>query len=251
MKTKILGAAAGTLIAISCSYSQQKSAAPEKAQPVKAGVCVVELFTSEGCSSCPPADALMPSLKEQYGAGLIVLSFHVDYWDRLGWKDAFSKPEWTQRQNRYAAALGADNIYTPQAVVNGKSHITGSNRSALQHLIKKELGAQPSAAAITLAAKKEGGSISVAYEAPLKADETLHIALVQHHATTNVRRGENGGRRLQHYNVVLRLQQSAGGKGSLSFTLPDGLVAADVGVIAFVQHGSDMHISAAKETGIE
>lgn len=238
------------LLAISCSYSQQKSVPPPKIQPMKNSVCIVELFTSEGCSSCPSADALMPKLKEQYGDGLIVLSFHVDYWDRLGWKDAFSKPEWTRRQNQYAAALRNDNIYTPQAVVNGKSHITGSNRSVLQQLIEKELAAQQPAA-ITLSAKAEGRSISVAYDAPLKAGEIVNIALVQHHATTDVRRGENGGRRLQHYNVVRQLKQSDEGKGSLSFALPDGLGTADAGVIAFVQHNGDMHISAAKEAGIE
>jgi hypothetical protein len=250
MKTKIFLAAAGMLLAISCSYSQQQTAPSQKAQPMKTSTCVVELFTSEGCSSCPSADALMPKLKEQYGDALIVLSFHVDYWDRLGWKDVFSKPEWTRRQNEYTAALNTDNIYTPQAVVDGKNHITGSNRSVLEELIEKGLGAQQPTV-IMLSAKKEGSNITVAYDAPLQRDETLNIALVQHHATTNVRRGENGGRVLQHYNVVRDFKSLEAGNDSLSFKLPDGLTAANVSVIAFVQHKGDMHISAAKEVSIE
>ena len=250
MKTKLFLASAFMLLAVSCSYSQQQGAPSHKAQPMKTSMCVVELFTSEGCSSCPSADALMPKLKDQYGDGLVVLSFHVDYWDRLGWKDAFSKLEWTRRQNQYAASLRNDNIYTPQAVVNGKSDITGSNRSVLEQLIEKEAGAQQTAE-ITLSAKVEGSNISIAYDALLKRGETINIALVQHQATTNVRHGENGGRQLQHYNVVREFKTSNTGKGALSVNLPDGLSVKEVGVIAFVQHDGDMHISAAKEIGVQ
>ncbi len=249
MKTRTLLIAAGMLLATSCGYSRQKSAAAPKERTMTNNVSVIELFTSEGCSSCPSADALMPKLQEQYGDKLIILAFHVDYWDRLGWKDAFSKPEWTRRQNQYASALGADNIYTPQAVVNGSGHITGSNKSGVQDLIGKGLSSsQP----IELTAKKDGANgVSVSYKTSLKSGEVVNLALVQRHATTNVRRGENGGRKLEHYNVVRDFSSSNQGNDSKTFSLPDGLNAADVHIIAYVQQSGNMHISAARETGIE
>ncbi len=230
---------------MNCSYSQQNSSTPKSTGKMSQGVSVIELFTSEGCSSCPSADALMPKLQEQYGDKLIILSFHVDYWDRLGWKDAFSSPQWTQRQNQYAAALGNDNIYTPQAVVNGKGHITGSNRSGVQELIGNGL---TDAQSIELSVKKDGTqSISVFYKTSLKKGDVVNLALVQRHATTNVRRGENGGRQLQHYNVVRDFRTLRAASDKTMFMLPDGLSAADVHVIAFIQQIGNMHISSAEE----
>ena len=234
------------LLFMNCSYSQQQSRSPKLPGKMSGNVSVIELFTSEGCSSCPSADALMPKLQEQYDDKLIILSFHVDYWDRLGWKDAFSKPEWTRRQNQYAAALGND---TPQAVVNGSAHITGSNRSGVQELIGNGLS---SAQAIELTAKKDGTKgVSIFYKTSLKSGEVLNLALVQRHASINVRRGENGGRQLQHYNVVREFRTSRQGSGTETFSLPDNLIAADVHVIAYVQQSGNMHISAAKEAALE
>lgn len=250
MMTKMFPAAAGLLLALSCSFSQQQQQAPNKeTQPMKGKVSIVELFTSEGCSSCPSADALMPKLQEQYGDKLIILSFHVDYWDRLGWKDAFSKPEWTRRQNQYAAALRSDNLYTPQAVVNGSAHITGSDRPGLQRLIDEGPG---STAQIELTARSDSsaGKVNVSYGVVLKPGEVINIALVQRHAVTNVRRGENGGRQLQHYNVVRDFRTIERSNGLETFTLPDALSVENFHVVAYVQQSGAMHISAAKETAI-
>lgn len=250
MKLKIALSAGLLLIFTACGYSQQKRAASASANTQKMGsnVSVIELFTSEGCSSCPSADALMPKLQEQYGDKLIILSFHVDYWDRLGWKDAFSSPEWTRRQNQYAAALATDNIYTPQAVVNGRAHITGSNRSGIQELVGDGLNdAQP----IELSAKGDGANgVSVSYKTTLRSGEVLNLALVQRHATTNVRRGENGGRQLKHYNVVRAFKVVQAASGGETFALPDGLAAADVHIIAFTQQGGNMHINGAVEASV-
>jgi hypothetical protein len=94
---------------------------------------VVELFTSQGCSSCPPADALLSTLADR--PDVLALAFHVDYWNRLGWTDPFSGPWATARQTAYAAQLGSDQVYTPQAVIDGRSDVVGSDREALEAAI--------------------------------------------------------------------------------------------------------------------
>src|SRR5579872_1033847 len=95
------------------------------------GIAVVELFTSEGCSSCPPADLALADLERQSRA-VYALEFHVDYWDRLGWPDRFSSPDWTRRQREYAEAFGARGLYTPQMIVGGTDAFTGSDRARAQ-----------------------------------------------------------------------------------------------------------------------
>ncbi len=198
-------------------------------------IAVVELFTSEGCSSCPSADKLLPQLQKEYGDKLVTLSFHVDYWNRLGWKDPFSSAENTQRQYQYANALGTESVYTPQAVVNGNAHITGSNRSGLKTLIDNALKRSENEA-VNVTAKASGShKVDVSFEATLKENEVLHIALVQRETAMDVRRGENSGRRLEHHNVVRDFKTTADAKGSITLSIPDGLSPAECAVIAYVQ----------------
>ncbi len=99
---------------------------------------VVQLFTSQGCSSCPPADRLLDKVKEDYD-NVAVLSYHVDYWNRLGWKDPFSKKEYTELQYAYGNKFGGGNVYTPQAVINGKLHFVGSNEAKMKGNLSKFL----------------------------------------------------------------------------------------------------------------
>ena len=98
------------------------------AKALTAQSTVVELFTSQGCSSCPPADELLAEVQEQYGDDVITLSYHVDYWDYIGWKDPFASQAITQKQYAYATAFRSRQVYTPQAVINGNSHFTGSDQ---------------------------------------------------------------------------------------------------------------------------
>lgn len=248
----VLGAVISLLLLFSCTNSGGDTAyATTTAAPgdVEERVAVIELFTSEGCSSCPPADALLPMLQKQYGKRLIALSFHVDYWNRLGWKDPFSSADYTARQNTYAAAFNADNIYTPQAIINGSVGMNGSNKSRLTSAIDNALQrtGQPQ---LTATATLSTGTCHVEYTTTLAANETVAIALVQLEATTDVKRGENSGRTLKHHNVVRVYQNTQGNSGTADLTMPMGLEAADCHVVVLVQNNTSRHITNATEIAI-
>ena len=178
--------------------------AQESAEP--APVAVLELFTSEGCSSCPPADALLSQLDREMrraGRNVLLLSFHVDYWNRLGWTDPYSGPEFTARQRSYARALPS-RTYTPQLVVNGRAHVVGSRGPAVRAAIDDAL-ASPPAHAVTVAREGDGLAYRIDPEPPSTA--TLELALVERGLSQAVLRGENRGRRLRHDNVVRSLDR--------------------------------------------
>ncbi len=214
------------------------------------GIAVVELFTSEGCSSCPPADALLAKLAEEEGSNVYVLSYHVDYWDRLGWKDAFSKPEWTARQAAYVNHLKLESAYTPQAVVNGSDEFVGSSSLQLHTSVDNGLrqGSQP----LSVKATAQGDRINVSYTASPSANEVVNLALVQRSATSQVARGENGGRQLHHINVVRDLiTQPAKAAGEAAFSLPQNVSAKEYKVIAYLQKTADLKITGATEAAIQ
>ena len=175
---------------------------------------LVELFTSEGCSSCPPADRLLAQLDREQPvahAEIIVLGEHVDYWDQLGWHDRFSSPLFTQRQEIYARALNTEGPYTPQMVIDGREQFVGGDR-------EQALSSIARAAAIpklqlhlsepVLHGREVRATISIGAAIPI-TDEgiELYAALVDRNDTTEVQRGENGGRRLQHAGVVRTLMR--------------------------------------------
>ena len=207
-------------------------AASEASEPL----VVAELFTSEGCSSCPPADRLLRSLADEAEAGapILALSYHVDYWDRLGWADPFGSPAWTARQRAYAASLDG-RVYTPQLVVGGDVGVVGS-RSLLVRAALAVGGREAYPATLALRPVPEGRAVRVAYAVEGAPDGArLHLLLVQRAAASDVRRGENQGRRLDHANVVRAAETREAGEGTAVLALPDGLDAADVFVAALVQ----------------
>jgi len=194
------------------------------------GVALVELFTSEGCSSCPPADELLAETAKHYtDNNVFVLSYHVDYWDRLGWKDPFSNAAWTARQNRYAQQFKLESIYTPEAVVNGRTEFTGSDKNRLSKAIFTEIKT-PYTMRLELEAHDNGkNNITVLYQLTGATGPSLNIniALVQRSADTEVKRGENEGKRLHHINIVRDLKTVAAASGSTVIQLPAGLKAAE------------------------
>jgi len=169
---------------------------------------LVELFTSQGCSSCPPADTLLAKLEKEQpvpGVEVIVLSQHVDYWDQLGWRDPFSSAQFTRRQSIYAARLGAHGNYTPQMVVDGKVEFVGSDtRRALVAIT--EAAKRPKGAMRLTTVDRQPGAWTIRIDisdAPALIE--VMVALVDPSATIQVPRGENGGRELRHSGVVRTL----------------------------------------------
>jgi hypothetical protein len=181
-------------------------------------VAILELFTSQGCSSCPAADALLNKvIIANKDTKVIGLSYHVTYWNHLGWVDPYSKDEYTKRQDWYQQTLN-NGVYTPQEIVNGTSDFVGGNEALSNKAIKKAL-ATPSKLAIDLELKEN----SLKYALTGQYDNTiLNVAIVQNEVTNYVKRGENGGRQLTHNNVVLSLvtKKIAGPAGELILELP-------------------------------
>lgn len=169
---------------------------------------VVELFTSEGCSSCPPADAVLRELSE-FRPDVLALSYHVTYWDQGGWRDPFSLAEATDHQRRYRRALGLDQLYTPQAVVQGRRDVVGFDRPALERAIREAAG--PARVPLALAEALGGLDVTLG-AAPGQAGVVWLVGFDRRHVTP-VRGGENGGRTLVHANVVRSLTRAADWRG--------------------------------------
>ena len=165
---------------------------------------IAELFTSEGCSSCPPADRLLETFDRTQpvsGADLIVLSEHVDYWNRLGWTDPYSSPLFTERQQEYVRQLHLDGAYTPQLVIDGQADFVGSDERAIRAGIQRA-ETRPKAA-ILLRAESAGPEVKVSLEVTNQTRRAdLYLALANDPAQSRVTRGENSGRILQHVAVV-------------------------------------------------
>jgi hypothetical protein len=169
---------------------------------------VVELFTSEGCSSCPPADALLAELANR--PDVLALSFHVDYWDGLGWKDPFSSREATHRQERYKTLLDLATVYTPQIVVDGRWQAVGSDRSEVEHALDL---ARRDRSDIPVALTIDRGNALIKFSAVADAApaSVLLIGFDRRHVD-KVKGGENGGRALAHVDVVRGVDEVGSGR---------------------------------------
>jgi len=163
---------------------------------------VVELFTSQGCSSCPPADELLAELAKD--PGVLALSFHVDYWDYIGWKDPFAAAQFTERQRDYAAKLGLRYVYTPQIVIDGRHDVVGSKRRQVTDAIEEASRSAP-VVKVTLEAENGGRALLSAGAAP-EGGATVWLVTFDDAHRTEVARGENGGRQLANFNVVRELR---------------------------------------------
>ena len=217
-----------------------------------AGFAVVELFTSEGCSSCPPADAALAGLLNEGKSNVYVLGFHVDYWNNLGWRDVYSNALYSARQQGYSGIFKLNSVYTPQAVVNGKIEFTGSDTKRLNDAVENGLN-HPAAGLVEITAKSSGKVITVLYKlSQPELNSTINIALVQLHAQSNVKNGENSGKMLNHVNVVRNFKtvNYKLSQGDVVIEIPEGLVASDCKIIAFAQKASG-EITCAAQTAIQ
>jgi hypothetical protein len=219
-----------------------------RAETAQKGVAVLELFTSEGCSSCPPADDVLRDLAQD--TNVVALSFHVTYWNRLGWKDSFSQKIFDERQYKYGSKFHADGVYTPQAVINGETEMVGSKKSAVTQAVKSAL-ATPAKVQIVLQKSRVGADIEIKYTltGDVPKDAVLQFAVVENGVATKVKRGENEGRTLKHDAVVRDFEAKKGSdtEGSYLFVPLSGWNAKNCALVAFVQEkGLGRIVGAAK-----
>ncbi len=216
---------------------------------------IAELFTSEGCSSCPPADGLLEMLLQGQpikGVYVIPLSEHVTYWDHQGWKDPFSAQQYTVRQQQYGLRFNIESIYTPQLVVDGARELVGSDKRAIERALADQ--AKTPKPVLTVTATVADGSLNMAAAGPgltAEKDADLVFAVTEDHLVIDVPRGENAKRTLKHSGVV-RWLKSAGAVGSSPATATVKLAQEwhreNLRVVAFVQSRKDRRVVAAAFT---
>lgn len=203
---------------------------------------LLELFTSEGCSSCPPAEVLLSKYDSEQpfgGAEVVTLAFHVDYWDDLGWKDPFASPLFTQRQQIYDRKFRTGEIYTPQMVIDGDIQFIGSRekdaKKAVTAALKQKKG--------NLSVSMDGDTAKIEYsEMPVVEDATLFVAIAEDGLGSTVDAGENAGSTLSHVSVVRKLVASSRvpngektGKTEVKLTAEDGWNREKLRVVVFIQ----------------
>jgi hypothetical protein len=221
-----------TLIATGLSAGLGAAQAAAAETPV-----VLELFTSQGCSSCPPADALLGELARQ--PNVFALAFHVDYWNRLGWPDPFASREWTNRQRAYARQLGTE-VYTPALVVNGSAMVVGSNRNAVARAMR-DAAELP----VPLTLRRDGTQLRATIDRP-PADATLILAVYDPERVTEVRAGENGGRMLLEFQIVREVRPLVGVSGAVTLA---GINAAQ-GAVLMLRDAAGRVIGAAETRAV-
>lgn len=215
---------------------------------------LLELFTSEGCSSCPPADRLLQVLDDKQpvaGADLIVLSEHVDYWNSLGWKDPFSSPQYTARQQDYTNRYNFDGVYTPQLVVDGRYGFVGSDGREASAAIQKAIREAKIPITVSNVARN-GNQVTARVELPANdkfkgARGILYVALADDRQESHVARGENGGRTLAHVAVTRVLKQvgpiTFDAASSREIMLPVQAGAANgLRLVVFIQDHKSGHV---------
>lgn len=204
------------------------------AQPVFAqstpGV-VVELYTSQGCSSCPPADAYLGELVEQ--PGVIALALHVDYWDYIGWADTFAVAKFTDRQRGYAHAAGRNMIFTPQMIIAGGESVEGNDPAAVEAAVARAKAAAP---AVTLTLARDGDSVVIRAEAVAPMRRASKVQLVRFRKATlvDIKRGENAGRAITYHNIVTEWVAVGDWSGTEPLEV-QAAAAGDDGVVVIIQ----------------
>lgn len=266
---KILAASLAILAAVSAAiwFNLTKSQtantndeASERMRPV-----LVELFTSEGCSSCPPADALLARLDRQARLGnaeIVALEEHVDYWDHLGWRDPYSSAQWTERQQEYATSFRNEGVYTPQMVVDGRTEFVGSSESRAKSAIAE--AAREPKAEVSLRRTVADGKVRISVEVKmLSAAESregqVWLAVTESGLHSNVLRGENAGEDLHHAAVVRSLRKvsnrvinrESAFAGEQDVPIDSGWKKENLRLVVFVQDSKSRHILGAASLPVE
>lgn len=228
------------LVSAACALLVGVSAAAVQAQthPV-----VVELYTSQGCSSCPPADEFMAQLARD--PSVIALALHVDYWDYIGWKDTFADPQFTKRQKSYARAIGSRTIYTPQMIVAGVDRVEGNDPMKVADSIRRHaMGTSP----VRLWVERQGAKLVIRAEAnpPLRKAARVQVVRYQPEAKVDIQRGENAGQTVTYHNIVTSWQSVADWPGQAPLEMVADLPGAGPAVVIVQSEGPAEVLAAAR-----
>ncbi len=208
-------------------------------------IAIAELFTSEGCSSCPGAEELLKEMADmtaKESLSLVGLAFHITYWDHLGWKDPYGQQEFTNRQKKYGEILSSQQ-YTPQVVINGEYEFVGGNPIAYRDALTK-VASKASVYELDIKATLQANEITINYSLNKKPkSELLNIALVETSIENHVKKGENKDRLLKHYNVVRKFETvNLMDNGEVKVTAPTDLDLNKCGVVLYVQHRRNLKV---------
>lgn len=214
------------------------------AAPVKAEqVVVVELYTSQGCSSCPPADEFVAMLASD--PRILPLALHVDYWDYIGWADRFAQAKFTDRQRAYAKAIGSRTIYTPQLIIGGQHRIEGFSPDETAARLREHLAA---GSTITLSVTREGGQLVIRAEADPPLTEPLRVQLVRYapEETVEIERGENAGKTITYHNIVTSWESLGDWKGGATLEMTAPINGDQPGAVILQSAGPAAILAAAR-----
>jgi hypothetical protein len=236
-----------TAITVFISNRQPVSGPPVALQK---GFAVVELFTSEGCSSCPPADQVVNKIAAKINSEQVyILNFHVDYWNYLGWKDPYSAVEFTKRQYWYASKLGNDQIYTPQMIINGQKAFVGSNEKQANEAIEQACKATAINSIALASINKDVTSWQIKYTLGRTAPRAdLYFALIEKNLSSIITAGENRGKKLYHSSVVRYMSQVKANiqEGNVTINY-DRTINGQYSIIAWLQLADTKEIIAANQ----
>jgi len=215
---------------------------PQSALAQAANGTVVELYTSQGCSSCPPADAFLRDLAKE--PGVIALALHVDYWDYLGWKDDFGHSRFSDRQRAYAVAMGSNMVYTPQMIVGGVDQAAGSDPQRIIGMIRRH---QLGSAGPEISLSRQGGSVLIRVRAEDGMEGPVTVQLVRYraHERVAIQHGENAGRTIDYANIVTSWRKVGNWDGKRDLTMSVDAPGEDAIVVILQEDGPGRIRSAA------
>lgn len=220
----------------------------------KNGFVVLELFTSQGCSSCPPADSVLEKYAVHNNPNIIPLAFHVDYWNYIGWKDPFSKAQFTERQRNYSSQLNTQGNYTPQLIINGKHELVGSKENQIKKIVDQELIIE---AKNSISIKNQNinqEQLNLAFEINSYVPNTVvNVALVKKKEFTNIKKGENSGLKQTNYNIVYDFNSIPNTPkliNKTSFKFKSDWLPSDFLIVAYLQNTKSGQIFAGTKSTI-
>lgn len=216
------------------------------------GFAVLELFTSQGCSSCPPADAVLGTYALENNPNIIALAFHVDYWNYISWKDPFSKAQFSERQRTYANMMKAQGNYTPQLIINGKRELVGSRESEIKDIVAAELAIKKQNTIAIKKATLNNNQVEVAYNFDGAAANTvINLALVKKQEFTSIKRGENNGLKQTSYNIVFDFKTVSSASNAESFEFKKERTTSDFFVVVYLQNNKTGKVLASSKSEIK